>query len=127
MKRVFAGFSLSTMVVAMGVAQNFRGGIKGVITDESGAVLGSAVVKAANEATGLGYATLSSSGGEFAFQDLPLGEYSISVSQSGFEALKVNGVRVSGGAIYNLPIMLKLARVHGGATASGMPSVFQPC
>jgi Carboxypeptidase regulatory-like domain/TonB dependent receptor len=118
MKRIFAGFSLFVMIVAIGAAQNFRGGIKGVITDESGAVLASAVVKAANEATGLAYATLSSSAGEFAFQDLPLGEYSISVSQSGFEAIKINGVRVSGGAIYNLPIVLKLARVSSSVEVS---------
>jgi hypothetical protein len=118
MKRLYACFSLSVMIVAIGVAQNFRGGIKGVITDESGAVLASAVVKAANEGTGLAYATLSSSAGEFAFQDLPLGEYSITVSQSGFEAVKVSGVRVSGGAIYNLPIRLKLARVSSSVEVS---------
>src|SRR5207244_11753943 len=100
MRRVFA---VLLMVAGSGMTQTFRGGISGIVTDQSGAVLASAVVKAANQATGLTYATLSSSGGEFAFQDLPLGDYSIAVSQDGFESLKINDVRVSAGGGFQPP------------------------
>jgi hypothetical protein len=106
------------MITGLAVGQTFRGGIQGVVNDESGAVLPSAAVKASNPATGLTYATLTSSAGEFAFADLPLGDYSIAVSQDGFEALKINNVRVSAGAIYNLPVKLSVARVSSSVEVS---------
>jgi len=99
-------------------AQNFRGGIKGVITDDSGAVLASAVVKATNEATNLAYSTVASSAGEFSFLDLPLGDYDIEVAQSGFETYKVTAIRVSGGTVYDLPVKLSLARVSSSVEVS---------
>ena len=118
MRRVFACLPTLLMVAGLCVGQTFRGGIQGIVTDQSGAVLASAVVKAANQATGLTYATLSSSAGDFAFQDLPLGEYSIRVSQDGFESMKINDVRVSAGAIYNLPVKLDVARVSSSVEVS---------
>ena len=62
-------FALFVGVVAFG--QTFRGGINGVITDESGAVVGSANVKATSQGTGLTYSALSSSAGEFSFAFTP--------------------------------------------------------
>ncbi len=99
-------------------AQVFRGGIQGTVTDESGAVLGSAVIRAANTANGQNYNTVSSSAGEFAFNDLPLGEYSVTVSQPGFENLRINRVVVSAGAMFNLPVKLSLAKVSSTVEVS---------
>lgn len=56
--------------------------------------------------------------GEFAFADLPLGDYSISIAQDGFESLKINDVRVSAGSIYNLPVKLSVARVSSSVEVS---------
>jgi hypothetical protein len=81
-----------------------------MVTDQSGAVIASTVIRAVNNATSLSYATLSSNTGEFSFQDLPLGDYSVSVEAPGFEPLRVNAVRVSAGAIYNLPVKLSVAQ-----------------
>jgi hypothetical protein len=110
--------ALCLLLLSQAFAQVFRGGIQGTITDESGAVLNAAIVKAVDTATGQVYSTLSSSAGEFAFRDLPLGEYSISVNQPGFDALKVNGIHVSAGAIYNLPIRVSLAKVSSTVEVS---------
>src|SRR6478672_3088092 len=112
MGRVLAGVVLFLVIASAGTAQTFRGGIHGVVTDPTGAVVASADVKATNDATGLSYTTNSSSAGEFGFADLPLGDYTIVVAQSGFDAFKVGGVRVSAGAIYNLPVKLRLAQLE---------------
>jgi len=53
-------------------AQTYRGGINGTITDSTGAVVAGASVVATDVATGINYKSVSSSGGEFLFQDLPL-------------------------------------------------------
>jgi hypothetical protein len=72
--RVLAGSVLFFAIAAAAGAQTFRGGISGVVTDPTGAVVLGADVKAANEATGLSYSTTSSTAGGFAFVDLPLGD-----------------------------------------------------
>ena len=50
MKCALSVISLALLLATAISAQNFRGGIKGVVTDESGAILPSAIVKATNEA-----------------------------------------------------------------------------
>jgi hypothetical protein len=118
MKCVFAVVSLVLLLSTAAFAQNFRGGIKGVVTDESGAILPSAIVKATNEATGLVSSTVSSSAGDFSFLDMPLGNYSVEVASSGFETLKINGIRVSGGTVYDLPVKLGVAKVSSSVEVS---------
>ena len=53
--------------------QTFRGGINGVVTDQSGAVVPGATVEAVESATGVSHKTITSSAGEYIFQDMPLG------------------------------------------------------
>jgi len=89
--------------------QTFRGGISGAVTDQSGAVVPGAQVTAVETATNTSYKTVSSTAGEFAFSNLPLGSYTISVTVSGFKSEKVDKVPVSAGAIYTLPVKLAVA------------------
>jgi hypothetical protein len=103
--------SLFLVVVLVGSAQTFRGGISGIVTDQSGALVAGAEVKAINDATSLNYSTTTSSAGEFTFADLPIGNYTIAVTQSGFSPVTVNGVRVAAGTIYNLPIKLSVGQI----------------
>jgi len=91
------------------LAQTFRGGINGTVTDQSGAVVPGASIDALETATNVSHKTVSSSGGEFSFQDMPLGTYSITISASGFETTKVTSVPVAAGVIYTLPVKLKVA------------------
>jgi outer membrane receptor protein involved in Fe transport len=90
-------------------AQTFRGGINGTITDQSGAVVVGAAVTATNNGTGVSVNAITSSGGEYQFQDLPLGTYTISVNASAFKPEKVNAVPVTAGVIYTLPVKLTVA------------------
>lgn len=90
-------------------AQTFRGGINGAVTDPSGAVVAGAMVEAVDAATGVSHKTVTSSGGEYSFQDLPLGTYTVTVNGSGFKSTVVSTVPVTAGAIYTLPIKLAVA------------------
>jgi Carboxypeptidase regulatory-like domain len=100
--------------VSASLAQTFRGGISGLVTDPSGAAIVGATVRAVNDATGQVHQTVSSSAGEFTFQDIPLGSYTITVSAAGFQAVKAEKVTVSAGAVYSLP--LKLSTAAGSTT-----------
>ena len=93
-----------------GLAQTFRGGINGTVTDSSGAVVPSAKVTATEGATSATSDTVSSGAGEFSFNDLPLGTYHIKVEASGFQTTEVNGVQVQAGKMYTLPVRLSVAQ-----------------
>ena len=109
--RTICGLFLFLLIATPGLSQTFRGGINGVVTDQSGATVPGAEIRATNDATGLSYATSSSNAGEFSLQDLPLGGYTVIISSTGFQTAKIDGVRVSAGAIYTLPVKLNLAQV----------------
>ncbi len=100
--------ALAALLIAplAGHAQTFRGGINGTVTDQSGAVVPSAEVEALNVATGVSRKTITSSAGEYAFQELPLGTYKVTVTAAGFKASVVSGVPVAAGTIYTLPVKL---------------------
>jgi hypothetical protein len=90
-------------------AQTFRGGINGTITDQTGSVVPAAIIAAVNNATGVTLNAVTSSGGEYQFQDLPLGTYTVSVTATGFRPEKVTSIPVTAGVIYTLPIKLNVA------------------
>ena len=111
MARTISGLFLFLLLAAPAVTQTFRGGVNGMVTDPTGGAVLGAEIRATNEATGLSYVTASSNAGEFSFQDLPLGNYTIVVSSPGFQTVKIGAVRVSAGAIYTLPVKLDVAEV----------------
>jgi hypothetical protein len=90
-------------------AQSFRGGINGTVTDGSGAVIPGASVTVTNDGTQVERQSTTSSGGEFAFQDMPVGVYTISVTASGFTTEKIEKVTVSAGSIYTVPVKLSIS------------------
>jgi outer membrane receptor protein involved in Fe transport len=87
----------------------FRGGINGVVTDQSGAVVPGALVQITNTATNVTLTTASTSAGEYAFPELNLGKYDIVVSATGFKTEKVVGVTVSAGQIFTQAVKLSVS------------------
>ncbi len=108
MKRlVFAILFVLSLAVAAN-AQTFRGAINGTVTDPSGAVVPNAAVKATESATGIDHNTVTTSEGQFSFQDIPPGFYKVAVTAAGFPVYTVDKVEVTAGKIYSLPINLKM-------------------
>src|SRR5215510_577644 len=98
---------ISSITLAVN-AQTFRGAINGTVTDPSGAVVPHAQVKATEVATGLDHNTVTTSDGQFAFQDIPLGPYKISIAAPGFRPYVADKVQVTAGTIYTLAVKLTL-------------------
>src|SRR5436190_4564776 len=97
------------LLLALGVsAQTFRGAINGTVTDPSGASVPNAAVKATESATGIDHNTVTTSEGQFSFQDISLGCYKVTVTASGFPAYTVDKVEVIAGSIYTLQVKLTL-------------------
>jgi outer membrane receptor protein involved in Fe transport len=90
-------------------AQTYRGGVNGTVTDNSGAVIPGATVTLTDVDTGAVKTAPSTSAGEFLFQDLPLGTYSVVVSSPGFSTVKTDKIMVSAGVIFTLPVKLSIS------------------
>ncbi len=102
-------FTLTLLGYSPANAQTFRGGINGTVTDHTGAAIANATVVAVQTETGSTHTTISSSSGDFLFQDLPLGAYSVTASFSGFQTVKTDKITVSAGSTYTLSIKLPLS------------------
>jgi len=92
-------------------AQTFRGAISGIVSDASGAIIPNANVALTNAGTAIEMNTVTTSGGEFSFQDLAPGAYSVKVSAAGFTPVEVNKVEVTAGSVYSLPVKLAVGQL----------------
>src|SRR5207248_1151434 len=110
MRRLLFTLFIALSLAAVAGAQTFRGAINGAVTDPTGAFVPGATVKATEKATGVVHTTITTSEGQFAFQDLPLGSYVVNVSASGFSTITVDSVAVNAGSIYTLPVKLKIGQ-----------------
>src|SRR5450432_1917612 len=75
-------------------AQTFRGTILGTVTDPSGAVLPGAKVTVKNTGTGSERTTETSADGSYSVPELPIGTYTVTVTQTGFQTFLATGVTV---------------------------------
>src|SRR5690348_10365565 len=91
-------FFLAAALVALlcfgplSLSAQITGAIEGTLTDSSKAAIPGATVKLTDEKTGVDYTTTTNSSGYFLVENLPVGVYSIAVSQPGFKAYSVKGV-----------------------------------
>ena len=90
-------------------AQSFRGGISGTVVDQSGAIIAGAEVKLLGADTGLTRSVTSTSAGEFVFQDLPLGKYSLTVTHAGFQTQTIKDINIEAGKIFNVDAKLSVS------------------
>jgi hypothetical protein len=72
-------------------AQVISGDLVGTIFDKTGAVVPGARVEATKTDTGVKYETKAGESGEYRFNNLPIGTYSVSASSANFATTTVNG------------------------------------
>jgi hypothetical protein len=101
------GLLLLTTQVLM--AQTFRGGVSGTVTDSSGAVVPNAKLTLLANDTEATHNSESTSSGDFAFQDLPLGAYTLTVDAPGFAQSKVADIMVRPGQVFSLVVKMTVA------------------
>ncbi|MBI1739298.1 MAG: TonB-dependent receptor [Candidatus Koribacter versatilis] len=93
------------------VAQTFRGTVLGTVTDPSGNVVAGATVKVRNVGTGLERTTATSADGSYAIPELPIGTYSVTVTQTGFQTFVASGVSVNVATDRRVDAALKIGQV----------------
>ena len=84
-------------------AQSATGGIRGVVTDASGAALPGAGVTARNVATGVESKTTATGEGLYAIPRILPGTYQVAIEVRGFKRAEVTDVEVSVGKVHLEP------------------------
>src|SRR6266446_2065937 len=110
MKRLVLAILIILSLAVAANAQTYRGAINGTVMDPSGAVVPNAQVKAKEKSRGIEHSTVTTTDGQFAFQDIPVGMYSVMVTATGFPVLTIDNVLVNQGSIYTLPVKLTLSQ-----------------
>src|SRR5262245_44824089 len=90
-------------------AQRTTGDIRGVITDQSGAILPGVTVTLRGPMVAGARTTVSNEEGIYRFPDLPPGIYEVTAELSGFTTVAQTGIPVSLGASAELNISLKVS------------------
>ncbi len=117
--RVRMVLAFVVLAAASLMAQTFRGTILGTVTDPSGAVVTGAKVTAKNVNTGLERTTQTSADGSYSIPELPIGTYTVTVSQSGFQTAATSGVVVDVATERRVDAMLKAGQVATTVEVSG--------
>ncbi len=87
-------------------AQTATGRLTGTIYDQAGARLDHAAVTVKNIATGVENATQPNDKGEYHFENLPLGKYSIRVSAKGLASVQINDIYIQSAKTANINVTL---------------------
>ena len=114
----------TVMVAALSVAtlsaQTSTGGLRGFVKDDTGGVLAGVTVEASSPSRIGGAAVEVTDGqGLYRFENLPLGEYSLTYTLQGFGAVRRQGVRVEVGRTIQLDAQLKIGNVEQSIVVTG--------
>ena len=92
-------------------AQEITGNISGTVADPSGSVIPNAAVTAVNTGTGAARATQATSAGVFFLNNLPVGNYSLTVEAAGFKKYEAKGIRVDVNDRLNFAVKMEIGAV----------------
>jgi hypothetical protein len=101
------------------MAQTFRGTVLGTVTDSSGAVISGAKVAVRNVNTGQERTTQTSADGSYSVPELPIGTYTVTITQSGFQTSVTSDVVVNVAGERRVDAALKTGRVSEVVEVSG--------
>lgn len=110
MKRFPAIVFAFAFALAVASGQTFRGAINGTVTDPSGAVIAAAKVVATDVGTNIAHNSVSTNSGDFAFQDIPTGKYTLTVTAAGFQQTTVSNVVVEAGTVFTVSVKLSVGQ-----------------
>jgi Carboxypeptidase regulatory-like domain/TonB-dependent Receptor Plug Domain len=96
--------------ISSAIAQTSTGILVGVARDSSGAVVQKAAVEIRNQDTGEMRSTETKPDGTYRMEAIPPGRYSVSVSETGFETAKADGVVVNPSVVSSHDVVLHIGK-----------------
>lgn len=103
---------------AWSLAQAGRGGISGLVTDSTGAIIPRAAVTAKDNATGNKLSTVTTDAGLYSFVSLAPGSYDVSATGKGFDTVVQKNVHVTVDQVSTVNLSLKVGEVNEVVTVT---------
>ncbi|HEU4432017.1 MAG TPA: carboxypeptidase regulatory-like domain-containing protein, partial [Pyrinomonadaceae bacterium] len=123
---------LSVLVVALvaampivAVAQTSTSRITGRVVDSKQASIPGASVTVTHEATGVSQTQTTTEAGVYAFEALPVGNYTVAVEQTGFKKFQKTGNHLEVNNPLNVDIVMEVGQVSEVVTVQGGPEQLQ--
>jgi hypothetical protein len=107
------------------LAQAGRGGITGLVSDPTGAIVPGATITALNHATGIALHSVTTSAGLYSFVSLNPGNYVVTASMNGFESVAQDNVNVTVDQVSTVNITLRVGSVTEVVTVSEASSLVE--
>src|SRR5579862_1130282 len=104
-------------------AQQTLGGITGTVTDTSGAVVSGATVNLIGDQTKLSRTQTTNSSGSYLFVNLPIGNYTLSFEQAGFQSQSIPSLLVQANRTLTVNAELKIGNVSESITVEETPLI----
>jgi Carboxypeptidase regulatory-like domain len=114
-------FAIAILLIPNAGAQQTLGGITGTVTDASGAVISGATVTLIGDETKLSRTQTTSSNGAYSFVNLPIGNYTLTFTQQGFQAESVPAIAVQANRTATVNATLKVGNVNESITVEESP------
>src|SRR5262249_4393093 len=106
-------------------AQTALGTITGTISDPSSAAIAGAEITANNTANGQIYRAVSTETGNYTIQQLPVGNYTLTINVKGFKAYKREGLDLAAAQVMRVDIPLEVGTQADVVTVTGEASLLK--
>ena len=113
--------ALSLLALPNAHAQQTLGGITGTVTDASGAAVSGATVTLLGDDTKLSRTQTTNASGIYLFVNLPIGSYTLTFTQAGFQAQAVPAILVQANRTATVNSELKVGNVNESITVEETP------
>src|SRR5918998_1816422 len=117
---------LLTLAAPPARAQGTASRVTGVVTDPSGAVVPGATVTLTNEATKVSFTTESTSTGQYVFESVQVGIYTVEVEKSGFKKFSAPGNQVNVNQPATVDVRLEVGNIADVVTVESAAELVQP-
>ena len=113
------------LFAATALAQTSTSRVTGRVVDTKQASIPGATVTITNEATGVSQTQTTTEAGFYAFEALPVGDYTLTIEQSGFKKFVKTGNHVEVNNPLTVDVVLEIGQVSEVVTVQGGPEQLQ--
>src|SRR5687767_6292723 len=101
----------AVLVAGLVWSQSPQANVSGIVRDSQGAVIANAEIVALSVATAVSTSAKTNESGFYSLRNLPIGEYTVTVTQPGFRRYQQQGLTLTTGQSLQLDIALELGQV----------------
>jgi hypothetical protein len=117
--------AILTVLASSAWSQEVTATVVGTITDQKGAVVSGASVKAISVDRGTSYSAVSDDAGLYRISQLPAGSYTLKVGKSGFATVSRDAFDLAVNQIARIDLALKVGQVTETLEVTGAPPVLE--